>query len=159
MRKTARFRTSLKMSVAAVAVLSTALAVTGLSSAVVASKAAATRVTVTMTDRSFTVTPGILQSGTTTFVVRNAGKKGHVFSISGPGLKRARTGLLSAGKTAMLTVNLRTGSYMLADPALGPYSAEYVNVIRAESLTGRGNGNAVAPEVTAPPMCGATYAP
>ena len=155
MRKTAR----IKMFISAVVVLAAALAVTGLSSGVVASKAAATRVTVTMRDRSFTVTPGILQSGTTTFVVRNAGKKGHVFSISGPGLKRARTGLVSAGETAMLTVNLRTGSYMLADPALGPYSAEYVNVIRAESLTGRGNGNAVAPVVTAPPMCGATYAP
>lgn len=144
---------------ATVAVLIAALAVTGLSAGAGTRTAAAARVNVTITDRSFKVTPGVLQSGTTMFVVRNAGKKGHVFLISGPGLKGARTGLLGSGKTGTLTVTLRTGSYMLADPALGPYSAEYVNVIRAASLTASGNGSVVAPEVTLPPMCGATYTP
>ena len=144
----------------AVLVLTAALAVTGVSLAGVAGKAAAARVTVTFTDRSFRVTPGILESGTTTFVVRNTGKKSHVFAISGPGVKSVRTGALAAGKSATLTVKLRSGSYMLSDPVgLGPYSAEYVNVIRATSLTASGNGSVVTPEVTLPPMCGGSYTP
>ena len=108
------------------------------------------------------MTPGILQSGTTTFVVRNTGKKSHVFAISGPGVKRARTrALLSAGKSAMLTVNLRTGSYMLSDPVgLGPYSVEYVNVIRAGRSRRRGSRERRGPAESRRRRCAAEpYAP
>ena len=136
-----RFTSKSRVLSTAVGVLAVALAVTGISAARAARKTAATRVAVTFTDRSLSVNPGILQSGVTTFVVRNTGKKGHVFLISGPGLKGARTALLGSGKTATLTVTLRTGSYMLADPiGLGPYAAEYVNVIRAASSRARGTG-------------------
>ena len=117
--------------------------------------------TVTITDRSFKVTPVILQSGTTTFVVRNAGKKSHVFAISGPGSEeRANRSPRRRARAAHADrERCGPGRTCSSDPALGPYSAEYVNVIRATSLTASGNGSVVAPEVTLPPMCGATYTP
>ena len=143
-----------------VLMLAAALGLTGTSVGAGARQTATKRVTVTFTDRSFRVTPGVLESGATTFVVRNTGKKSHVLAISGPGVTSARTKALAAGKTAMLTVRLRAGSYMLADPVgLGPYTAQYVNVIRATSLSASGNANTVIPTVTLPAMCGGSYNP
>ena len=116
--------------------------------------------TVTFTDRAFRVAPSGLHSGTTTFVVRNTGKKSHVFEISGPGLKSARTGALPSGKSTKLTVNLRTGSYMLSDPVgLGAYSVQYVDVIRAVAVTTSGSSSVTNAPVVPPPMCGGVIAP
>lgn len=145
---------------AALVVLTAALAVTAISTAGVRSKAAATKVTVTFTDRAFRVAPTGLESGTTTFVVRNTGKKNHVFAISGPGLKSVHTPAVPAGKSATLTVKLRTGSYMLSDPVgLGPYSVQYVDVIHSTAVTSVGNPSVVSPPMVLPPMCGGSIAP
>ncbi len=141
-------------------VLVGALAVTGSSFAAAAHRAIAAKVSVTFTDRSFRVSSLSLQSGTTTFVVRNTGKKSHVFAVSGPGVKSVRTAPLASGKSATLTVTLRTGSYMLSDPVgLGPYAVQFVDVVHATSVTAVGGSSVVAPPVTAPPMCGGSYTP
>ncbi len=155
-----RGRAKSKLSIAAVVAVTAAFAVTGISVAAAKSKTVATTVTVTFTDRAFRVAPSGLHSGATTFVVRNTGRKSHIFEISGPGLKGARTNALPSGKSAKLTVNLRTGSYMLSDPVgLGPYSVQYVDVIRAVSVTTNGQSSVTNSPVVPPPMCGGVIAP
>jgi Cupredoxin-like domain len=149
-----------KSLIAALVVVTAASALTGISVAAVKSKTAATTVTVTFTDKAFRVAPSGIHSGATTFVVRNTGKKSHIFEISGPGLKGARTSALPSGKSAKLTVNLRTGSYMLSDPVgLGPYSVQYVDVIRAVTVTANGQSSVTNSPVVPPPMCGGVIAP
>jgi hypothetical protein len=49
--------------------------------------------------------------------VANNGHKLHVLTITGPGVKGARTERVSPGGTAVLHMNLLTGSYALSDPA------------------------------------------
>jgi hypothetical protein len=117
-------------------------------------------VSVMLSDRSFRVTPPILHSGTTVFVVRNTGKKGHAFAVSGPGVKSSHTTTLKSGASAKLTVTLRSGTYMLSDPVgLGAYSVQYVNVVPATSLTGKGGTNVVGSDPSTGAMCGGTYTP
>jgi hypothetical protein len=149
-------------SVAVVAVIAAALAFTSQSFGGNAGTAHASAVTatVTLSDRSFRVTPPILHSGTTVFVVRNTGKKGHAFAVAGPGVKSSHTATLRAGGSAKLTVNLRSGTYMLSDPVgLGAYSVQYVNVVPATALTGKGDSNVVGASPTTGAMCGGSYTP
>ena len=137
-----------------------ALGIAGTAVAATGGGAVAATVKVTFTDHAFRVTPVTLQSGKTLFVVQNAGKKKHMFAVTGPGVKGAHTVALAAGNRATLAVQLRAGSYMLSDPVgLGPYSVQYVSVVQATSLTGSGTTNKVTPTPTLPPMCGGTYAP
>ncbi len=96
----------------------------------------------------------------TTFVVLNKGKKHHVLAIEGPGLKGVQTSKLSSGGTTTLTVKLRPGSYVLSDPVgLGVYDVQFLSVVRASTITGKGNSNVVAAPVDPPPMCGQYYTP
>jgi uncharacterized cupredoxin-like copper-binding protein len=121
---------------------------------------AATLVKVTFTDSTLRLSNVSLQSGATTFVVFNNGKKQHVFSIKGPGVNGMHTATLAAGKSAKLTVKLRAGAYVLSDPVgLGAYNVQFLDVVPSAVLTGAGGTNVVAPPVTPPPMCGATYTP
>ncbi len=137
-----------------------ALALTSTALAGTAGHTAATQVKVTFTDRTFRLSTDNLQSGATTFVVVNNGKKHHVFTIKGPGVNGMHTATLAAGKTAKLTVQLRAGAYVLSDPVgLGAYNVQFLDVVRSAVLTGTGGTNVVAPPVTPPPMCGATYTP
>jgi hypothetical protein len=149
-------------SVTAVAVLAASLAFTSQSFGgnARAARVSAVTATVTLSDRSFRVTPAILHAGPTVFVVRNTGKKGHAFAVSGPGVKSSHTTTLRAGGSTKLTVNLRSGTYMLSDPVgLGAYSVQYVNVVPSTSLTGKGDSNVVSSDPTTGAMCGGTYSP
>jgi hypothetical protein len=115
----------------------------------------AATVAVTITDQSLRVMPTEAGSGMTTFVVRNSGRKPHMLAIAGPGLKNARTARIAAGKDATLTVTLRTGTYMLYDPVgLSTYTAEYIDVTGATTLTGTGTSNVANPSASTPGMCG-----
>lgn len=144
--------------VVAVAVLVSALAATAFAG--VARDATATKVTVTFTDTTFRLSPASLESGATTFVVVNKGKKRHVFTIKGPGVNGLHTATLAAGRSGKLTVQLRAGAYVLSDPVgLGAYNVQFLDVVPAAVLTSTGGSNVVAPPVVAPPMCGATYTP
>jgi hypothetical protein len=49
---------------------------------------------------------------------------------------------------------------VLSDPVgLGAYTAAFLGVVKAQVLTGRGNGSQVQPEVEPPPMCGVYFSP
>jgi hypothetical protein len=94
------------------------------------------KVTVTFTDAKLTVYPGGLRAGTATFVVVNKGQKLHVLAITGPGLKGVRTPKLAAGKSATLTVKLRTGAYMLSDPiGIGSLKTSWLMVNPSSSVS------------------------
>lgn len=143
-----------------IAVAALAFALTSTALAGRASHTAATQVKVTFTDSTFRLSNVSLQSGATTFVVVNRGKKHHVFTIKGPGVNGMHTATLAAGKSATLTVRLRAGAYVISDPVgLGPYNVQFLDVVPSAVLTGTGGTNVVAPPVTPPPMCGATYTP
>jgi hypothetical protein len=121
---------------------------------------AAAKLTVTFTDRALQVSMVTPASGLTTFVVVNKGQKRHVLEITGPGVKGAQTAKLAAGTRATITVRLRPGAYVLSDPVgLGVYNVQFLNVVRATAVTGRGNGSVVAPPVVPPPMCGQYFTP
>ncbi len=125
-----------------------------------APKAVAAQITVTFTDRAMKVSSTTPQAGTTTFVVVNHGKKGHVLTVKGPGVKGAHTATIAAGKQAKLTVKLKSGTYMLADPVgLGAYAVQFVDVIPATSVSSGGGDSVTGPTVTLPPMCGGPYTP
>jgi hypothetical protein len=136
-----------------------ALALAGIVSAR-SQQAKVAKVTVTFTDKTLRVSTITRDAGMTTFVVLNKGKKRHVLAIEGPGLKGVQTSKLVAGGTTTLTVKLRPGSYVLSDPVgLGVYDVQFLNVVRATAVSGKGNANVVAPPVVAPPMCGEYYTP
>jgi hypothetical protein len=148
--KSDRLRVLLGASVLSLAPASAALAGS-------AHQASATRAVVTFSDASFGVSPTALEAGATTFVVVNKGKKRHVFEISGPGLRGARTPALAAGGRATLTVTLRPGAYMLSDPVgLSAYNVQYIDVAPSAVLSATGDSSVVAPPVALPPMCGST---
>jgi len=118
------------------------------------------KVTVTFTDKTLRVSTITRDAGMTTFVVFNKGKKHHVLAIEGPGLKGVQTSKLAAGASATLTVNLRPGAYVLSDPVgLGVYDVQFLNVLKAAAVSGKGNSNVVAAPVAPPPMCGEYYTP
>jgi hypothetical protein len=118
------------------------------------------KVTVTFTDTTLRVSAITRDAGMTTFVVLNKGKKRHVLAIEGPGLKGVQTSKLVAGGKATLTVKLRPGSYVLSDPVgLGVYDVQFLSVVPASTVSGKGNSNVVAAPVEAPPMCGQYFTP
>ena len=145
---------------AGIAVSLLALGLTDVAFAGVARQESAAKVTVTFTDTTLRVSAANPQSGTTTFVVLNKGKKLHVLAITGPGLRGMRTAKLAAGSSAKLTVTLRPGAYVLSDPVgLGVYNVQFLNVVRAVVVTSRGNSSVVTPPVDLPPMCGSYLTP
>jgi len=101
---------------AVVAVLALTSSLTGVAFAGVARQVIAAKVTVTVTDTTLGISPAGLQAGRATFVVMNKGRKPHALAIAGPGLRGVRTPKLATGKSATLTVTLRTGAYVLSDP-------------------------------------------
>jgi hypothetical protein len=105
---------------AVIAVSMLALGSPTLTSAGVERHAFATEVHVTFTDRTLFVTPASLsQTGPAMIMVANNGHKLHVLTITGPGVKGVRTQRVSPGGSAVLHLNLLTGSYALSDPGLG----------------------------------------
>jgi hypothetical protein len=145
---------------AAAAAFGLALALAGIAAGAPGRAQSAARVTVTFTDSTLRVSVPSPESGMTTFVVLNKGKKRHVLSIAGPGLKGVQTAKLTAGAHTTLTVRLRPGAYVLSDPiGLGVYKVQFLNVVRSTVVSARGDGSVVAPPVDPPPMCGQYFTP
>jgi hypothetical protein len=146
--------------VTAIASLLATLALAGIAAAGVSQGSTAAKVTVTFTDRSLRLSTITRDSGLTTFVVVNKGRKRHMLAIEGPGLKGVQTSKLAAGAKTTLTVKLRPGSYVLSDPVgLGVYDVQFLSVVRAAVVSGKGNSNVVTTPVAPPPMCGEYYTP
>jgi len=106
--------------------------------------AAAAKVTVTLSDKQFVVSPPHLEAGTATVVVVNRAQKLHVLTIIGPGLHGGRTERVAAGKTATLTVKFSTGAYQVADSAVRS-GVRWLVVSPATVVKSSGNGSVTVP--------------
>ena len=139
---------------AAIGVFVLALSLTGVSLAGLTRQATATKVTVTLANGTLRVSNTNLEAGTTTFVVLNKATGRHALAISGPGLKNARTPKLAPGGTASLTVTLKAGAYMLADPfGSGFYDVKYLDIAPAAVETASGNSSVVNTATVPAGMC------
>jgi hypothetical protein len=135
-----------------------ALLVPALALAAPASPAVSAKVSVTLTDTKLRVSPSGLQAGSTTFTVVNTGKRLHAFQISGPGLKTGlATSKLAPGKRATMTVNLKSGAYMLtlSDPVgLGMSATHWLQVIPRTVVHASGGGIVQTPPDSETGVCG-----
>ncbi len=101
-----------------VAILATALA--GAAVAGVVAHATADAKTIKVTEKEFKITvTGKPAAGADKFVIKNTGKYAHALSIAGPGIKSKRTPLIKPGKSAVLTVTLKSGAYTIWCPVPG----------------------------------------
>ncbi len=139
---------------AAIGVFVLALCVTAISLAGVARQASVTKVTVTLANGTLRISNTSLEAGTTTFVVVNKAKGHHALAISGPGLENARTPKLAPGATATLTVKLKVGAYVLADPfGTGYFDVRYLDIAPAAVETASGNSSVVNTATVPAGMC------
>ena len=149
---------SLQRSHLAIAVFVVALGLPGTALAGRSTPASIARVTVTLTDAKLAVSPAGLQAGRARFLVVNKGKRLHSLAITGPGIRSIETRKLAPGGSAALTVQLRTGAYMLtlSNPAgLGMSSTHWLQVIPRTVVSSTGNGSVVQnPPDPVSPVCG-----
>ena len=68
-------------------------------------------VSVSETEWKIALPSTTLTAGKYTFDVKNAGHIPHDLTINGPGVSNQKTSLIDAGKSAKLTVELKSGSY------------------------------------------------
>jgi len=96
------------------------LAVLGAAAAGVVTHTGTARSTITVTEREYKISLSTktAKTGLVRLVVRNAGKYAHALSIKGKGVSK-RTPMIKPGKSAVLLVDLRSGSYALWCPVPG----------------------------------------
>ena len=96
------------------------MAALGATTAGVVARAAVTKSTITVTEREFQLTPSTRKAarGRVRIVVKNAGKYPHALAIRGTGVNK-RTPVIKPGASAVLLVDLRSGSYSLWCPVPG----------------------------------------
>jgi plastocyanin len=96
------------------------LALLGAATAGVVARASATKSTITVTEREFRITPSTRKAaaGRVRIVVKNAGNYPHALAIRGAGVSK-RTPVIKPGRSAVLLVDLRSGSYSLWCPIPG----------------------------------------
>ena len=96
------------------------LAVLGAAAAGVVTHTGTARSTITVTEREYKISLSTktAKTGSVRLVVRNAGKYAHALSIKGKGVSK-RTPMIKPGKSAVLLVDLRSGSYALWCPVPG----------------------------------------
>jgi hypothetical protein len=135
-----------------------AVVVPGVAHSAPAGRATSAKVTVTLTDTKLGISPSGLQAGTTTFSVVNNGKRLHAFQITGPGLKKGlATAPLAPGRSATMTVSLKSGAYMLtlSNPVgLGMAATHWLQVIPRTDVRASGSGVVQAPPESPSPVCG-----
>jgi uncharacterized cupredoxin-like copper-binding protein len=97
-----------------------AVALLGAAAAGVVAHASGNVKTINVTEKEFHISvSGKGAAGSVKFVVKNTGKLSHALEIAGPGVKSKRTPLIKPGKSATLTVTLKSGSYTLWCPVPG----------------------------------------
>jgi plastocyanin len=118
------------------------LAGLGAATAGVVAHAGTSKTTVTVTEREFrlSLSRTSASAGVTRIAVRNAGKFRHALALRGNGVSR-RTRPVEPGKTAVLVVTLRAGTYTLWCPVPG-HAAQgmraTLKVGRDDATTGTG---------------------
>lgn len=101
-------------------ILLAVLALAGAATAGVVAHASASKTTIRVTEREFKIGLSIrtAPAGAVRFQIKNTGRYAHALEIAGPGVKK-RTPLIKPGKSAVLAVTLRAGSYSLWCPVPG----------------------------------------
>jgi len=97
-----------------------ALALAGAALAGVVAHASASKTTIRVTEREFKIGLSATKApaGPVRFEIKNTGKLAHALAISGAGVK-TRTKLIQPGKTVVLLVTLKRGTYSLWCPVPG----------------------------------------
>ncbi len=101
--------------------LALALLGAALAGVVAHASAGSTTKTINVTEKEFKITLSSrkVAPGKVKFVVKNVGKLTHGLDISGPGVKKAHTPLIKPGKSATLTITLKSGKYTIWCPVPG----------------------------------------
>jgi uncharacterized cupredoxin-like copper-binding protein len=96
------------------------LALAGAATAGVVAHASASKTTIRVTEREYKVglSAKTAPAGVVRFQIKNTGKLTHELEIAGPGVTK-KTPMIKPGKSAVLTVTLRAGSYSLWCPVPG----------------------------------------
>ncbi len=96
------------------------LAVVGAATAGIVAHSTASTKTIKVGEREYHITLSTTKpaAGKTTFAIENNGTVAHALEIKGPGVSK-RTPLIQPGKSATLTVTLKSGSYSLWCPVPG----------------------------------------
>src|SRR5437763_16758501 len=79
------------------------------------SEATGHRIAVTMTEYHFDM-PATAKAGSTTFVIKNAGRKEHAFEIKGQGIDQKLSPNPKPGQIGTLKVDWRPGTYAINCP-------------------------------------------
>jgi uncharacterized cupredoxin-like copper-binding protein len=97
-----------------------AVALLGAATASYVARASVAKTTITVTEREFHITPSVrrVARGQVRLLVKNAGKYPHSLAIKGAGVSK-RTPVIKPGKSAVLVVDLRSGTYALWCPVPG----------------------------------------
>jgi uncharacterized membrane protein YgcG len=91
---------------------------------------------VTLLDGKVKVSQTTFVPGSLTLVVVNQGKLSHALAIMGTGLQPKRTPTLGSGKSARLTVTIRTGMYHVWDPVRSSMSHATMLTVKAAAASG-----------------------
>jgi hypothetical protein len=96
------------------------LALAGAALAGVVAHAGSSKATIRVTERDFRITLSATHApvGPVRFEIRNTGHFAHAIAIAGPGVSK-RTAVVRPGKSAVLMVTIRPGSYALWCPVPG----------------------------------------
>jgi uncharacterized cupredoxin-like copper-binding protein len=101
--------------------------------------------TVTVTEREFKITPSThkVPAGPVRLVVKNAGRYSHALAIAGKGLSK-RTPMIKPGKSAVLLVTIKSGTYSLWCPVPG-HAAQGMksSLFAVQSVSGGGSAGGV----------------
>jgi uncharacterized cupredoxin-like copper-binding protein len=120
------------------------VALAGAALAGVVAHASSTQTTIRVTEKEYSIhlSTKAPPAGSTKLVVKNTGKFRHQLAIKGPGVSK-RTPMIKPGKSAVLVVTLKSGTYGLWCPvpghaALGMKAA--LKVAGATTSSGTGGG-------------------
>jgi uncharacterized cupredoxin-like copper-binding protein len=78
--------------------------------------------------------------GPVRFVIKNTGKYTHGLAISGPGVKLKKSALIKPGKSAILAVTLKSGTYALWCPVPGHAAKGMKTSIKVPGVSTGGGG-------------------
>ncbi len=96
------------------------LALAGAALAGVVAHASASKTTIRVTEREYSIalSAKTAAAGPAVFTIKNTGHTAHELEISGPGVKK-KTAMIKPGTSATIAVTLRSGSYSLWCPLPG----------------------------------------
>jgi hypothetical protein len=121
-----------------------------------------TAITLQLRDTAAHFSQAAVQSGETTFVVTNLGKRPHSVELAGPGLRTIRTSKLASGKSTTLVVTLRPGAYsatLLDTIGVSRAGVTWLQVNPRVVMKGTGTSGVVQPPPDPAAMCGDYFSP